>query len=112
MRSAEVFWEFYHREPEDVSFCPYRVCPLGAHVDHQHGKITGFAINSGVYFAYSAKHNGIVELRSLQFSGRAQWHIHHVDEKPTGDWADYLRGATYALLIGFCLMLAMDVLMG
>lgn len=97
MKSAEVFWELYHREPEAVSFCPYRICPLGAHVDHQHGKITGFAIDSGVYFAYSAKQNGIVELRSLQFLGRAQWHIRHVDEKPTGDWADYLRGATYAL---------------
>ena len=19
------------------SYCPYRICPLGAHVDHQHG---------------------------------------------------------------------------
>lgn len=27
-------------------FSPYRVCPLGAHVDHQHGLVTGFAINS------------------------------------------------------------------
>ena len=24
-------------------FSPYRVCPLGAHVDHQHGLVTGFA---------------------------------------------------------------------
>ena len=22
-------------------FSPYRVCPLGAHVDHQHGIVTG-----------------------------------------------------------------------
>ena len=29
-------------------FSPYRVCPLGAHVDHQHGLVTGFAINKGV----------------------------------------------------------------
>ena len=25
-------------------FSPYRVCPLGAHVDHQHGIVTGFAL--------------------------------------------------------------------
>ena len=24
-------------------FSPYRICPLGAHVDHQHGVVTGFA---------------------------------------------------------------------
>ena len=29
-------------------FSPYRVCPLGAHVDNQHGIVTGFAINKGV----------------------------------------------------------------
>jgi galactokinase len=27
-------------------FSPYRVCPIGAHVDHQHGLVTGFAIIS------------------------------------------------------------------
>lgn len=27
-------------------FSPYRVCPLGAHVDHQHGLVTGFDIGS------------------------------------------------------------------
>ena len=31
-------------------FSPYRVCPLGAHVDHQHGLVTGFAIDKGVYY--------------------------------------------------------------
>ncbi len=25
-------------------FSPYRVSPLGAHVNHQHGLVTGFAI--------------------------------------------------------------------
>ena len=29
-------------------FSPYRICPLGAHVDHQHGLVTGFAFNSGI----------------------------------------------------------------
>ena len=29
-------------------FSPYRVCPLGAHVDHQHGLVSGFAIDKGV----------------------------------------------------------------
>ena len=37
-----------------------------------------------------------MELTSLQFSKRVQWHIRDVGER-TGDWADYLRGAAWAL---------------
>lgn len=29
----------------ETAFCPYRICPLGAHIDHQHGKILGMAID-------------------------------------------------------------------
>ena len=97
VRCAEEFEMKYHRSPEDLSFCPYRVCPMGAHSDHQYGKITGLAIDKGVLIAYGPKKNGVVEMHSLQFPSRAQWHIRQVDEKPVGDWADYLRGATYAL---------------
>ena len=97
MKCISAFNEIYRREPEGKVFCPYRVCPLGAHVDHQYGKITGLAIDKGVMIAYGPKKNGVVEMRSLQFPTRAQWHIKQVEEKPVGDWADYLRGATYAL---------------
>lgn len=97
MKCVESFSKAYHRDPEAVAFCPYRVCPMGAHSDHQFGKITGLAIDKGVMIAYGPKQNGVVEMSSLQFPKRAQWHIKQVDEKPVGDWADYLRGATWAL---------------
>ena len=97
MNCTELFENLYHREPEGIAFCPYRVCPLGAHSDHNFGKVTGLAIDKGVKIAYGAKKNGVVELSSAQFDRRAQWHIHQIDEKPVGDWADYLRGATWAL---------------
>ena len=97
MKCVEVFETIYQKEPEGVSFCPYRICPIGAHSDHQYGKITGLAIDKGIHIAYRTKRSGIVELRSLQFPKRAQWHIHSVPEKKENDWADYLRGATQAL---------------
>lgn len=97
MKSADLFEQIYKKAPADISFCPYRVCPMGAHSDHQYGKITGLAIDKGVMIAYGPKQNGVVEVHSLQFPRRAQWHIRQVDEKPVGDWADYLRGATWAL---------------
>ena len=97
MYCVEKFSAVYQRDPVDVAFCPYRVCPMGAHSDHQFGKITGLAIDKGIHIAYGPKKNGVVEMSSMQFPKRAQWHISQVEEKPVGDWADYLRGATWAL---------------
>jgi len=94
---SDQFLYTYRREPEGVAFCPYRICPIGAHSDHQLGKVTGMAITAGVKIAYGAKENGVVELSSLQFDKRAQWHISSVPEAKQNDWADYLRGATMAL---------------
>ena len=39
MKCKEQYKNIYHREPESVAFCPYRISPLGAHIDHQYGKI-------------------------------------------------------------------------
>lgn len=108
MLCQEKFFKVYKREAINVAFCPYRVCPLGAHTDHQKGKITGFAIDKGISIAYAPKQNGIIELSSLQFNKRAQWHVLSVPEKKENDWADYLRGATlmlsqkYPLKVGMC----------
>ena len=97
MYCVDKFTEVYRRDPEAVAFCPYRVCPMGAHSDHQFGKITGLAIDKGIHIAYGPKLNGVVELSSMQFPKRAQWHINQIPENPRGDWADYLRGANWAL---------------
>lgn len=97
MKCQEKFHEIYKREPESLAFCPYRVCPIGAHSDANLGKITGFAIDKGIHIAYSPKHNGVVELCSLQFDKRAQFHVRDVPRHKCDDWADYLRGATLKL---------------
>lgn len=108
MKCEEKFYEIYGRDPEGMSFCPYRVCPIGAHSDHNLGKITGLAINKGIHIAYSPKHNGVVEMVSIQFPKRAQWHIASVPTVKQNDWADYLRGVTlslarkYKLTTGLC----------
>ena len=102
------YQETYRRDPEGLSFCPYRICPIGAHSDHNLGKITGLAIDRGIHIAYSPKQNGVVEMLSMQFPKRTQWHIASVPDKKVGDWADYLRGATlvlgnkYRLKVGLC----------
>ncbi len=108
MRCINKFSETYKKDPAAIAFCPYRICPMGAHSDHQYGKITGFAIDKGIYIAYAPKQNGVIELSSLQFNKRAQWHVKSVPEQKENDWADYLRGATlmlsqkYPLKVGLC----------
>ena len=97
IRCIEKYYEVYGREPDSIGFCPYRISPLGAHIDHQYGKINGIAIDKGIYIAYGIKKNGVVELQSLNFSKRAQFHVSSVPEEKTGDWADHLRGATKVL---------------
>lgn len=98
MRCEEVYFETYGKVPEAVAFCPYRISPLGAHIDHQWGKINGLAIDKGIHIAYSRKENGVVELQSLNFPKRAQFHVNSIPEEKVGDWADHMRGAAKMLL--------------
>ncbi len=97
MKCIETYFNTYHKEPEAMAFCPYRISPLGAHIDHQFGKINGLAIDKGIHIAYSKKENGVIELNSLNFPKRAQFHILSIPEVKVGDWADHLRGAAKML---------------
>ncbi len=78
-------------------FSPYRICPLGAHVDHQHGLVSGFAFDSGIEFLFSATETGKVEMASLSFEGLMTFNVQRPIDERQGNWGDYLRGAVAAL---------------
>ena len=78
-------------------FSPYRICPLGAHVDHQHGLVTGFAFNSGIDFLFSETETGKVEMCSLSFEGLMTFNVQRPVDEKQNNWGDYLRGAVWAL---------------
>lgn len=78
-------------------FSPYRVCPVGAHIDHQYGKVTGFAIDKGIEFLYEPTQDGNVDIYSLNMQGNVQFGVNEVPAVKLGDWGDYLRGATLSL---------------
>ncbi len=88
------------------SFCPYRVCPLGAHVDHQHGLVTGFAIDKGVYFSFVPTDDGSIEVYSKNYPGAAEGNLFEEHERDF-TWGDFIFGAaktlskTYQLKKGF-----------
>lgn len=80
-----------------VVFAPYRICPLGAHVDHQWGRVTAMALDRGVLFAYAPSEGPIARVVSKQYTGDV---VVSVDRPPVGrqgDWGDYFRGAVFAL---------------
>ena len=78
-------------------FSPYRICPLGAHVDHQHGLVSGFAFDSGIDFLFSATDTGKVEMASLSFEGLMTFNVQRPVDEKQGNWGDYLRGAVWAI---------------
>lgn len=82
-------------------FSPYRVCPLGAHVDHQHGIVSGFAFDKGVDLWFETTVDGSVSLVSETFPGAVSFSVKEPSQIKKGDWGDYARGAKYALLKRF-----------
>ena len=78
-------------------FSPYCVCPLGAHVDHQHGLVTGFAFDKGVDLWFTPTEDGSVHLKSLTFDGEISFNVRMPSQVKEGNWGDYARGAKYAL---------------
>lgn len=74
-------------------FTPYRICPLGAHVDHQLGLVTGFAIDKGVTLEYEPTLDGTVDLISANFSGHTVFNIY---DNPTREmmWGDFSNEVT------------------
>ena len=78
-------------------FSPYRVCPLGAHVDHQHGLVTGFAIDKGIDLWFNINDVSHVHLESRTFEGTVDFDLDAPTQVREHHWGDYARGAKYAL---------------
>lgn len=89
-------------------FSPYRVCPLGAHVDHQHGLVTGFAIDKGVDLWFNVREDSKVNLTSRTFDGDVSFDINHPVQVKEKNWGDYARGAKFALKKRFELTRGID----
>ncbi|HEX6269398.1 MAG TPA: galactokinase family protein [Anaerolineales bacterium] len=75
-------------------FSPYRICPLGAHVDHQGGAVLGGTIHIGTTLAYRPSDNQRVSIASGQF-GETEFSIE--DEVDQTHWARYAQAAAHVL---------------
>lgn len=86
-------------QPSDVQIVrsPYRICPLGAHIDHQLGPVTAMAIDQAIYLAFAPSNTAQIHLQSLTFDGNVEFDLNNVPDKQEGDWGNFPRGAVRAL---------------
>ena len=87
---------------------PLRVSPLGAHVDHQDGLVTGMALDRAIYLAFVPREDGMMRVESLNFPGCSEFSLESVPPKIQGDWANYARGAVLALKQSHDLRIGID----
>ncbi|KAI4379683.1 hypothetical protein MLD38_005948 [Melastoma candidum] len=99
-----------------IAASPYRICPLGAHIDHQGGTVSAMTINRGILLGFVPSRNRQVHLCSAQFKGEVQFSIDEITEpscandarkkvysngtpspREESNWGNYARGAVYAL---------------
>ncbi|MGH0052369.1 MAG: galactokinase family protein, partial [Sphaerochaetaceae bacterium] len=95
-RQFASLYPWAEKEAIHTAYAPYRVCPLGAHIDHQYGIITGFALDKGVYLQFLISSDGAVNLDSLNFPEHVSFDLQSIGERQ-GNWGDYAKGAAYAL---------------
>lgn len=88
----------YGRPLADVRIAraPYRICPLGAHIDHQLGPVSAIAVAQGVLLAFVVEESARMRVASREYEGEIAFAI-DCPQVRAHDWADYARGAAAAL---------------
>ncbi|RPI95201.1 MAG: hypothetical protein EHM40_04000 [Chloroflexi bacterium] len=71
-------------------FSPYRICPLGAHVDHQGGAVLGRTLQLGTTLAYKPLDSPEIHITSEQLGERRFWIGDEVDRM---HWVRYAQAA-------------------
>lgn len=74
---------------------PYRICPLGAHIDHQGGHVLGRTINTGTVLSYAPQDEPQIRLLSTEFDNMASFTIGEAVDN--SHWARYAQAAALTL---------------
>ena len=76
---------------------PLRICPLGAHIDHQLGQVTGMTVDHSLLMAFAPTNDGAVHIESENFSPPIAFSLNQVPPYVPRDWGNYIRGAVLGL---------------
>ncbi len=94
----QVFKET-NQEIEDIRAVrsPLRICPIGAHSDHQGGNVSGMTLDASVDLVYTPSDDGYIKIRSLDFPDQEYFHLDADPEYIPAFWGSYIRGAVQSL---------------
>ncbi|MED6157610.1 hypothetical protein PIB30_024927 [Stylosanthes scabra] len=103
------------KEEVRIAASPYRICPLGAHIDHQGGTVSAMTLDMGILLGFVPSRSSEVLLMSGDFEGQVRFRVDEI-QQPTQTttengnarkdsselqeqckWGRYARGAIYAL---------------
>jgi len=76
---------------------PYRICPLGAHIDHQGGPVLGMTINACTLMAFQAQPDDKVRLTSRNYPGKVHFNLLEIGDSTGSFWGVYPRAAALTL---------------
>jgi galactokinase/galacturonokinase len=94
---VENFERKFGASPSRAVRSPLRICPLGAHVDHQDGIVTGMALTDSIDLVYTPQEDGYLRVQSLDFPDEEYFHVDQVPDMVPTFWGNYLRGAVLSL---------------
>lgn len=76
---------------------PYRFCPFGAHVDHQDGAVTGWALDRALHLAFVPTDDGTVRLASDDDPEPVAFDVSRPPDPVPAGWGRYVAGAARVL---------------
>lgn len=88
------------QRPIHVVVAPYRVCPIGAHSDHQGGPVLGTAVDAHTLLAFAPSETADVSLVSENFEGEVRFRLDAEERQPMrggSGWGRYAVAAGRAL---------------
>jgi len=79
---------------------PLRISPVGAHIDHQLGIVSGMIVDNYMYFLFGESKNKRVRVYSENYNSSIEFFIDDKLEKEN-NWSDYIKGAVSVLKENF-----------
>jgi galactokinase len=75
---------------------PYRICPLGAHIDHQGAPVLGMTIDAYTLLAFVPVNPPEIQLTSMAYPGKVCFRFDQIPGSMTHPWGNYVRSAVLA----------------
>lgn len=77
----------------NIISAPYRISPIGAHIDHQGGPVLGMTIDAGTLLAFVPNNEKKIRLYSTNYPGVVEFGLDNIKTARKDDWGRYPMGA-------------------